>query len=208
MAIYGIKYHHNMDILNPDEGKRTWTSLVKMENNVPVKIDNTPLLTWKTDSANVPSDEYFASQGYYGYIINDEVSTELLNQCDHKMQKIVLCDLNECEVDHINKTVTARKKIVDLTAKEYFQKWNDKIDSILKMRDEKIEQSKWTQNDSQSPEFKQKWDNYRKQLMSISIDNINDPFDFVWPSHPGIGPNSDDEVIDLAKVVQYFLPLD
>lgn len=184
-----------MNYPDPNEGKRTWTCLVKMENGVPIEIDNTPFVTWKSDGGNLPSDEYFASQGYYGYIVKDKITSEFLksNNFDSKIQKLVVCNLDECEVDHENKVVIASKKIVDITAKDYFQLQKEEVQNIMNLINENLNNSEWTQSNEYPINFREKWQNYRNQLLSINEEMIGDPFSFELPEPPSMSVQDDDK---------------
>jgi hypothetical protein len=194
-----------MNYPNPDEGQSTWTMLVRMSGEFPVEITNEPLVRWKTDLGKAPSNEYLVSQGYYGYIIDDTITSEFLesNNFNPQLHKIVICDLNDCVIDHENKTVTAFKKVVDISARDFIQNKEEKIQQILNLVAENLENSEWVQNSDNSEEFKSKWQNYRTQLSLITAESIGDPYTFELPEPPGM--TLEDGEKSTKNVLEYFI---
>lgn len=182
---------------NPDVGSRNWQSLCKVENSVAIKIDDTPL-RWRTDSGQRPTDEYLAWSGYYEFI--DEPDPVY----DPKSQKLITPEVSEFIVDDENHTVTRKKTVVDLTTAEIDELRSRKMDEIRGIRNDMLNQSDWTQGLDQDPTFRDEWSVYRQTLRDLPT-TVTDALEFnSWPSPPGLGPNSESEVIDWARVVETF----
>lgn len=171
-----------MSYPDPNTGDKTWKNLVKMEDGVPVKLDNTPLTWIVDDGTSPPSNEYLAWSGYYEYVRLDKDT--ISDPIDPNTQKIVWTSLSEATVDHENKRVILSPQVVDLTASEYIKKRDDKINEIVQGKISILSSSDWTQEPGISSVIKSEWLTYRNTISGIDTTTITDPFSFSWPEPP------------------------
>lgn len=97
--------------IDPETGNRNWTNLVRMDGEIAVSIDNAPL-NWLTDNKQRPSDEWLATQGFYGFEPAPSPSF------DPKTHRAEANPVDEGDIDHQARTVTQTWTIVPLTAGE------------------------------------------------------------------------------------------
>lgn len=182
---------------NPEEGNRNWKFLVKMEEGIPVKVDNKPF-NWKTDSGDRPTDEYLAWSGYYEYV-NEVV------EFDSKTHKLIEYSLKDSIVDHAAKRVTAKKEIVPLTAEEVLEKKKEAFEKLRAWRNDKLAATDWTQLPDHEETFRNTWADFRQQLRDIPNNlAVEDVYDFVFPEPPSLGPEFQNEMIDWGTANTMF----
>jgi hypothetical protein len=179
---------------DPNEGTRNWNCLVRLEDGVPVEIDNKPF-GWITDSNVRPSDEYLAWAGYYEYV------KENLTY-DSKKEKVVEYDLTEAFVDHDSKKVIVKQEVVPLTDEEIETLKESEINRIRGWRNDALKNSDWTQSLDHPEEFRKKWASYRQILRDIPNNlSTNNVFNFKFPEPPVLGHESTDPVIENGNFI-------
>lgn len=166
---------------NPDVGSRNWKALCKVEDGVPVKIDDSPL-SWRTDSGERPTDEYLAWAGYYEFI---DAQDPVYDQNTHKLSTPEVSDFI---VNSVTKTVTRQKTAVALSSAELEELRSQRLSQIRDIRNQRLADSDWTQAADISESVRTEWATYRQNLRDLIL-SVGDPLQFnSWPTPPRLGP--------------------
>ena len=176
-----------MTYIDPDKGTRKFIQLVKIENGIPIKIDNRPLIEWKTDSGKIPTYEWFASQGYYGLI---SINPEITDDEGYFKSK----NISEWIVNENDKTVIQTWDIIYWTEEEKNQINIKKIEeenieiqyhwnTLRQLRNDKLKDCDWTQLKDVDSTLSAEWEIYRQALRDLPSNTI-DPKNPIWPKRP------------------------
>ena len=159
---------------------RKWMHLAFVQDGAMVKQDDKPLTGWRTDDGLRPSDEWLASEGYYGLLATEPplVSRE--------EGQAVLAPISEWPINESTKTVTQQWQVElwDETQKEQLlqQEWN----AFRNERNRRLANTDWTQLADTANTIGIEWLNYRESLRDLPS-NTENPYQPQWPLTPTEG---------------------
>lgn len=163
--------------ITPENGTRNWQQLLTIEDGKPVFTDNAPLLRWLADDGKRPTDEWLASQGYYG-LTNTAPPT-----VDEEEGYVVQTPIESWEVNEESKTVIEGWEIVYFTDAEKAWRLEDAWRSFREQRDSRLRECDWTQLADSPMLGNTEWLTYRQALRDLPSVTI-DPRKPEWPAIP------------------------
>lgn len=158
-------------------GSREWTHLAVVENGVVVRQDDKPLTGWFTDDGIRPTDEWLASQGYYGLFIDDRPP---VSPAEGEAR---LTPLDMWQVDELNSTVTATWQIYYWNEEEKEEVLRQQWKIVRAERNLRLADSDWTQLADTAQTIGAYYLDYRQALRDIP-ENTQNPFEVEWPVYP------------------------
>lgn len=157
--------------LDPAEGSRIFTEFFDIEAQ---RVDNS-VLGWRVGQNLRPSDEYLASEGFYGLVRTDPPTV------NPRIARAVLLPETSWMVDSASKSVLQLWAIQPLTTEEIAQQAADATAAVRAQRNALLSRSDFTQLPD-APGDKTTWAAYRQALRDMTTGM--DPFNPVWPTPP------------------------
>lgn len=166
-----------MTEINPEIGSRNWEQLLVLEDGKPVFASNDPLLKWFTDGGERPTDEWLASQGYYGLVPTEAPVI------DEEEGYVVQSPIDSWEVNEESKTVLEGWEVIYYTDEEKAAQLEGAWQSFRQQRDSKLSECDWTQLSDSPLLGNAEWLAYRQALRDLPSITVN-PRTPEWPSIP------------------------
>ena len=166
-----------MTEINPENGTRNWQQLFVIENGVPVFADNAPLTRWLAGNGQRPSDEWLASQGYYGLEVTDPPVV------DPEEGYVEEADMRFWRINEETKTISKEWQIIYYTEEDKSERLAQAWRNMRAERDNRLRLCDWTQV-ADSPMFgNAEWLKYRQALRDLPSVTVN-PREPQWPIAP------------------------
>ncbi|MFZ9945288.1 MAG: phage tail assembly chaperone [Candidatus Nanopelagicaceae bacterium] len=166
-----------MTEINPDAGSRNWNTLFVVENGEIVKTDNTPLESWVTDSGQRPSDEWLASQGYYGLVLTEPPAV------DEREGYAIQSEQSSWEINEESKTVIQGWQIIYYTDEDKATRLEQAWKVFREDRNFRLTGCDWTQVADSPMLGNADWLAYRQSLRDLPSVTV-DPYQPQWPIAP------------------------
>jgi hypothetical protein len=167
---------NTMADFSPDLGTRHHANFCAVENGVAVRLAP-EVLGWRTDSGERPTDEWLASNGFYGLVETPSPSV------DDRAETASLEDVEAWTVSDQEQTVTQNWRVEQLSATEREELQVKQAEKVRTRRMQLLFLSDYTQ----VLDFvgdREVWVAYRQALRDVPA-QPGFPWDVVWPAEPG-----------------------